>query len=57
VIESKASVSGKHLLQLTAILPAIISVPLLNHPFAHELTPENPPGVWASPISLSILRI
>src|SRR5467141_4694452 len=41
VIESKAGVSGKHLVQLTAVLPAIISIPFLNQPFAHELTLEN----------------
>src|SRR5437868_6911892 len=57
VVESKAGVSGKYLLQLTAVLPAIISVPLLNQPFTHELTPENPPFAWAPSISLSILRI
>src|SRR5207237_7326383 len=57
VIQSRAGVSGKYLLQLAAVLPAIIPVPLLNQPFAHELTPENPPGAGAPPISVSILRI
>jgi len=56
-MESKVGASGKHVLQLTAVLPVCIPFPVPDPPLAYNLAQEIPSGVWASPKLIPILRI